>query len=382
MPSDGNKLAIGSQYFIYFGVLGVFLPYFNLYCYRIGFSGWEIGVLSAARSVVMVLFPLLWGVLADKLKLRRPIYIFCNITSTLIWASFLFTTDFNVMLLVMVCYAVFHAPIISFLEAFTMDTLGGEKKSYGRLRAWGSISFIAVVLVLGKLIEIVSINIIVILILAGSALLAIISPSVPRSVSMSEGIITRGSTRFIRPQVVLFLISAFLMLVSHGAYYGFFSIHLENLGYPSAFIGTAWALASGAEIIVMLQSEKIFRRFSMEHVLIFSLCIAVVRWLILFFAESGPLILMSQVLHAVTYGSFHMASILYIDRMSPEDAKTLGQSVNNALTYGLGLMVGFFLNGYLYEITGSYPLFLMSAGVAALSAALFWGAHIVMRHRA
>jgi PPP family 3-phenylpropionic acid transporter len=66
-----------------------------------------------------------------------------------------------------------------------------------------------------------------------------------------------------------------------------------------------------------------------------------------------------------------MASILYIDRMAPEDAKTLGQAVNNALTYGLGLMVGFFLNGYLYEITGSQPLFLVSAGIAALAAVIF-----------
>ncbi len=27
-----NKLILGSQYFLYFGVLGLFLPSFNLYC--------------------------------------------------------------------------------------------------------------------------------------------------------------------------------------------------------------------------------------------------------------------------------------------------------------------------------------------------------------
>ena len=57
------------------------------------------------------------------------------------------------------------------------------------------------------------------------------------------------------------------MLVSHGAYYGFFSIHLENLGYGSTFIGIAWALASTAEILVMIKSDKIFDRFSLENVL-------------------------------------------------------------------------------------------------------------------
>lgn len=371
MTSHSNKLAIGAQYFIYFGVLGAFLPYFNLYCYRIGFSGWEIGVLSAVRSVMLVIFPLLWGALADRLKLRKPIYVTCNVISTGIWAAFLFTTDFHLMLLIMICYAVFYAPIISFLEAFTMDVLGGEKKSYGRLRAWGSISFIAVVLLLGKLIEIVGIEIVVVLILGGSALLSLISSSVPRLVSRPEALIAHGKVRFTRPKVILFLSCAFLMLVSHGAYYGFFSIHLENLGYPSAFIGVCWALASAAEITVMVQSERIFNRFTLEHVLLFSFLAAVARWLILYRVESGALILLSQGLHAMTYGGFHMASILYIDRMAPEDAKTLGQAVNNALTYGLGLMVGFFLNGYLYEIIGSHPLFLISAGIAGLAAFIF-----------
>jgi PPP family 3-phenylpropionic acid transporter len=171
------------------------------------------------------------------------------------------------------------------------------------------------------------------------------------------------------------------MLASHSAYYGFFSIHLENLGYHSTFIGIAWALASTAEILVMVKSNKIFSRFSLENALFFSFLVAVVRWVILFFAESAALILLSQLLHAVTYGTFHMASILYIDRLAPENAKTLGQAVNNGITYGLGLMVGFFINGYVYEITGSFTLFLMSALIALAGGLLFQSYQLASRRR-
>ena len=66
--------AIRSQYFLYFGAMGVFLPYFNLYCLDIGFSGFQIGSLSAVRAAVMILFSLLWGFIADRKGLRRPIY--------------------------------------------------------------------------------------------------------------------------------------------------------------------------------------------------------------------------------------------------------------------------------------------------------------------
>jgi PPP family 3-phenylpropionic acid transporter len=80
------------------------------------------------------------------------------------------------------------------------------------------------------------------------------------------------------------------------------------------------------------------------------------------------------VLHAFTYGSFHIASILYIDQLAPSGVKTLGQAINNAVTYGLGLMVGFFLSGWGYELLGgTRPLFLASSAVALLGGLLIWG---------
>ena len=372
-------LVIGSQYFLYFGVLGIFLPFFNLYCYHLGFSGFQIGILSAVRSVALVLFPLIWGALADRLNARQPIYILCCFCSALIWMLYLFTVDFWPMLAIAVFYGMFYSPIISFLEAFTMDMLGKEKKSYGRIRVWGSISFIAVVVILGRIIDLYSVEIIVVLILAGSLMLSVISTQVPAIPSAKKKRLSGKATSLLDKGVLVFLFCAFLMLVSHGAYYGFFSIHLENLGFGSTFIGLTWALASAAEILVMLRSDQIFNRFSIKAVLIFSFMVAALRWLILFFVQSAAAILLSQVLHAVTYGTFHIASILYIDQLAPEKAKTLGQAVNNATSYGLGLMVGFFLNGYLYEITGSFALFIISSMIALCGGLIFWGFCLVDR---
>jgi PPP family 3-phenylpropionic acid transporter len=329
----------------------------------------------------MVIFPLIWGVLADRLKIRRPIYILCNFVSTAIWIMFLFTAEFWPMLIITAFYGMFYAPIISFLEAVTMDVLGAEKKGYGRIRAWGSISFIVMVLVLGKIIDLYSVDIILVLILAGSLMLAVISIGIPAIQAPKKDLLTPVAGSLKEKRVVVFLFCAFLMLVSHGAYYGFFSIHLANMGYGSTFIGIAWALASTAEILVMIKSDKIFNRYSLENVLFFSFLVAAVRWMILFFAHSPMLILLSQILHAVTYGTFHMASILYIDRLAPEKAKTLGQAVNNALTYGLGLMVGFFVNGYVYEITGSFTLFLMSSLIALAGGLLLKSHQLAVRRQ-
>ena len=358
------KFILGAQYFLYFGILGLFLPFFNLYCYHLGFSGFEIGLLSSAKTLTTALFPMIWAAVADRFHIRRPIYILCNFASTAFWALFLLTTDFWLMLAVTIFYGFFYAPIISFLESFSMDLLAKEKTRYGKLRAWGSLSFVMVVVITGRIIDAFSTDIIIVMILAGSLIHSFVSTAVPPVKKDRSSDFFAGARAMLNRRVIIFVLAAFLMLASHGTYYGFFSIHLENLGFSGSFIGITWALASIAEIFVMVNSERIVRRFSYVNVLIFSFAAAVIRWLILYFAASAVLILFSQMLHAATYGAFHVASILYMDKLTPEDAKTLGQAVNNAVTYGFGIMAGFLLNGYYFDILGAPMLFVISAGMA------------------
>jgi PPP family 3-phenylpropionic acid transporter len=366
------KAILASQYFLYFGVMGIFLPYFNLYCYELGFTGFQIGVLSASRSVVMVLSPLLLGALADRFQARKPIYLSCHFLSAAVWCFYLFTSDFWMMLIITICYTVFYSPIISFLEAFTIDILGSRRKNYGSIRVWGTVAFIVMVFSLGKILDIYPIRIILPLILTGSAIHALFAIKIPDIKPINNKPFLREAGALLKKrQVILFLSSAFLMLVSHGAYYGFFSIHLENIGYGRTFIGAAWAVASIAEILVMINSDRIFKRFSIKNVIIFSFITAVARWLTLSAVKSPALILLSQTFHAVTYGAFHVSSILYIDSMTSDETKTLGQSLNNAVTYGLGLMVGFFASGWLYGKAGSTALFALSSLIALAGGIIF-----------
>jgi MFS transporter, PPP family, 3-phenylpropionic acid transporter len=209
-----NRWVLAVQYFLYFGVMGMYLPYFNLYCYQIGFKGWQIGTLSASRSIVLIVFGIAWGTLADRFQNRRTIYIGCSFVSAAVWALFLLTTDFRWILAIILLYGIFFAPLISFLEAFAMDTLGRDKKRYGRMRLWGSLAFVAVVLALGRLIDLYSVKIILSLILAGSWVQALVSLSFPAKVPIPRLDFQAGLKSLVTKKVIFFFICAFLMLVS------------------------------------------------------------------------------------------------------------------------------------------------------------------------
>lgn len=371
-PRNRTLIALASQYCLYFGVLGVFLPYFNLYCFHLGLSAFEIGLLSSVRSVTMTLMPIAWSLLADRFLLRKQIYIFCNGCAALSWSLFLLTGTFSPMAAVTALYGFFFSPVISFLEAFSMDTLGPEKKRYGSIRVWGSISFITVVTVLGRILDEAPLSLVIWLILAGSILQTAVAFFVPKSAPRSRPQVLKSLCFMWDIRIFVFLFSAVLMLMSHGAYYGFFSIRLEALGMPNALIGVAWAVASIVEVPVMFLSGKLFRRFSPESVLIVSFLAAGLRWALLATLSSPWFVLATQVLHAFTYAAFHMASILYMDRLTPEGSKTIGQSVNNAMTYGFGFMVGFLMSGWLFEAAGPSVMFWVSAGIALTGGAIFF----------
>jgi MFS transporter, PPP family, 3-phenylpropionic acid transporter len=376
-----SRFILRSQYFVYFGILGLYLPYFNLYCYHLGFSGAQIGIIAGLRSATLVLFPFVWGALADRFRKRKFIYLLCNAAAGVAWAGYLTTTAFGPMLLITIGNGIFYAPLIAFLEAYAMDLLGEDKKAYGRIRVWGSVSFILIVTVLSPLIDRYGIEVIVPMILAGSLLQTLLATALPAGPAAVKPHTALSRGRIDWPRVLVFLGCGFLMLVSHGTYYGFFSIHLENLGRSPTFIGVAWAVAVLAEILVMLNSRRIFQWASLEAVLQASFFLAALRWLLLAIFQTPLVILASQVLHAFSYGTFHMASILYMDRLTPGPAKTFGQAANNAVTYGLGLMVGFMVNGALFDAWGARNLFLASSFLALGGGALF-GWHRQRQQRA
>src|SRR6056297_2713486 len=202
------KAILAPQYFLYFGILGIYMPYFNLYCYHLDFSGFQIGALSALRTFATAMFPLMWGALADRFLIRRPLYILCSLVSTGIWGFFLMTTDFYPMLAITLFYGIFHAPLISFLETFSMDLLGDEKERYGRLRAWGSISFILTVVVVGRAIDVFSTRIILVLILTGKLLFFFVATRLPAtSAEVREFPFAASARVLLSRQVVIFLIA-------------------------------------------------------------------------------------------------------------------------------------------------------------------------------
>lgn len=167
------------------------------------------------------------------------------------------------------------------------------------------------------------------------------------------------------------LAAGFCNALAHGALYAFLSLHLAALGYSATAIGMLWTLGVAAEIVVFVYLPQLSRRFTLSAILAASAACGVVRFLALGWAagEVG-IVLLAQLLHAATFGSFHAASVAAVHRVFPESAQARGQTLFSGVTYGAGAAAGLAISGWAWE-GGGAPLAFSLSALAALVGAFF-----------
>ncbi|QGZ30769.1 MFS transporter [Stutzerimonas stutzeri] len=359
-------------YFFYFALLGSTAPFLGLYFDHLGFSAERIGELVAIPMLMRCLAPNLWGWLGDVTG-RRLLIVRVGALCTLLSFSLIFYgKSYAWLALVMALHAFFWHAVLPQFEVITLAHLRGQASRYSQIRLWGSVGFIVAVVGLGALFDRLSLDIYPVAVMAVMIGILISSAWVPNAVPEQRPE-TAGQGGFLRqlcrPGVLAFFACVGLMQVSHGPYYTFFSIHLEALGYGRGTIGLLWALGVIAEILVFLVMARLLARFSLRQVLAASFVLAAIRWLLLgTLADHLGVLLVAQLMHAATFGSFHAAAIHFVQRSFGHRQQGQGQALYATLA-GIGGALGALYSGYSWASLGPLWTFAI-ASLAALAAAV------------
>lgn len=359
-------------YLCYFALLGSSAPFMALYLHHLGFSSARIGELIAIPMLMRCVAPNLWGWLGDYTGRRLAIVRFGAVCTLLAFSLILLDHSYAWLAMVMALYAFFWHAILPQFEVITLAHLQGQTARYSQIRLWGSIGFILAVVVLGRLLEWFSLDLFPHMLLMVMVSIAISSwwvpnaqPAVSSRPSDEGGFLRQLS----RPGVLAFYLSVALMLLSHGPYYTFLTLHLEALGYSRSLIGVLWSVGVVAEVLMFMVMSRVLQRFSVRQVLLASFLLAAVRWLLLgAFAEHLLVLLVAQVMHAATFGSFHAAAIHFVQRSFGPRQQGQGQALYAALS-GVGGAFGALYSGYSWTALGPFWTFAI-ASLAALAAAI------------
>jgi PPP family 3-phenylpropionic acid transporter len=363
---------LSTFYLFYFALLGSTAPFLALYFHHLGFDSARIGELVAIPMLMRCVAPNLWGWLGDYTGRRLAIVRIGAVCTLASFSLILLDTSYAWLALVMALHAFFWHAVLPQFETLTLGHLQGQTARYSQIRLWGSIGFILTVVGLGRVFESLSLD------AYPYTLLAIMAGIVAASTWVPDAPVGDGPRRtpgdgfmkqLVRPGVLAFYGCVGLMQLSHGPYYTFLTLHLEQLGYSRAVIGMLWAVGVVAEVLMFLAMSRILARFSLRHVLVASFLLAAVRWLLLgSFAEHLWLLVLAQLMHAATFGSFHAAAIHFVQRSFGIHQQGQGQALYATLA-GVGGALGALYSGYLWQPLGATGTFAL-ASLAAFAAAL------------
>jgi MFS transporter, PPP family, 3-phenylpropionic acid transporter len=363
-----------AAYATLFGAVGASFPYLPVYYRSSGLSLGEIGLLSSAAAAVGLVAAPMWGTLADRYPRSRLIIPAAATVATIAAVALALARQPIAIAAAAIAISAATAGISPVLDARALEMVEGDQHRYGRIRVWGSISFVVVVWITGFVVErsgIASLFFVYVPLLAVTALVTLLLRGAPRMVPALQhwagvGLVLRD------PALRRFLLAALLVWSASMAVNGFLSIHLLALGAPGELVGSAWAIGAIVEIPIMWAYPWLADRFGTRWLLVAGAGTLALRAIALSLLSNPVAAALTMLIHGAGFALLLVGGVTYVSRLAPHGAAATAQGVLTAVVFSLAMILGHGLGGLAAGAIG-LPAMIGLAAAASTAAVVLLG---------
>ena len=355
-------LRFSAYYGAVFLALGVYLPFWPLWLSSRGLDASDVGLVLASASWIRIFGGPLVGRLADRSGRAGLVIALAALASLLLFLILIERQGFWPILLVHLGFTLAFTPLIPLGESQAMTAARSGTVDYGRMRIWGSLTFILGSLAGGEIVASWGVdraNFLIAAALAASVFAALLLPAEPPA--EPEPAKAANFRALLRERRFLLLIAgASLLQASHAGYYGFSSVYWSSEGLSEALIGWLWAIGVIAEVGLFLIGTRLLARVGASGLLMIGALAGLLRWTAMALTADPWALAAIQTLHALTFGASHLGVIYLIAEFAPRRLAATAQSLFAALSGGLVLGGALWLSGALYADIGELVFLAMS----------------------
>jgi len=353
-----KKIYPFSFYLLYFGAGACFFPYIVLYYQSLGFSGAQIGILSAISPLISLIGAPFWTGIADVSHRHRLVMSITLLAAIGMVILYPFVKTLAAVLVLVSLYSFMIAPVNSFADTATMTMLGDQQNMYGRVRVGGTIGWGVIAPIAGLMIAKYGLNwafwlYAVILFIGFLVSQRFLYSEVKQQVSIKHGM----SELFSNRRMVLFLATAFVTGMALMSINSFLGAYMGGLGIEKSLFGFALAIPIIVELPVLFFANRLLVRLKPHGLLVLAMFATMLRLFLYATFTSAAGILVFQLINGFTFATLWVAGVSYINENAPPGLSATTQGVFGATVFGFGAAGGGFMGALLLERVGGPQMY-------------------------
>lgn len=363
-------------YICFYAVQAIYSTYFNLYLNDVGFSKTQMGVITSATTLAVMLVQPCLGIISDRAKSKNSVVIMLLAFSAMAILGFYASTAYLFVLAVACVYAMCNTPTTPLLDNIALESLertNDTRFNFGHMRIGGTLGYCIGALLSNAVFQdhynrmFVMIAFFLLLALAGMRFVPSVQ-GVPNEKHKDKFPVRQllGNRRILG---LLLLVISF-QLGSYN-YHAFYPIYFRTIDGNSSLIGIMMFMSALSEIPMWLLCNRLIDKFGVQRMAVTACLLTALRWLVLFLTTSTALVFLINLTHGVGFVILNYSLVVLINEQIPVSRHATGQSLASTIVTICSRIVGGVLCGWMCDLWGVRSMMLFNLVITLASMTLF-----------
>ncbi len=325
-------------------------------------EGGEIAQAFSTQSWGAIIAPFIIGLIADRYFNAERILGVLHLIGAVLMYQMSQTTEFSVFYPYVLRYMIAYMPTLALVNSVSFNQMKDPSKDFPLIRVWGTLGWIIAGLLISLAFKWDSeagikdglLANTFLMVAIASAVLGVFSFTLPKTPPSEKGekvsvsdILGLDALKLLKDRnFLVFFLSSVLICIPLAFYYANLSPFLTESSLENS---TAWAsMGQASEIVFMLLLPFFFKKYGFKKTILVGMLAWTLRYLLFAYGNTGDLFFMIATgiaLHGICYDFFFVSGQIYTDSKAGEKVKSAAQGLITLATYGVGMLVGFYVAG-------------------------------------
>jgi nucleoside transporter len=330
-------------------------------------TGAETGMAYSTQSWGAIIAPFIIGLIADRFFNAEKILGVLHIIGAILMYQMFQTKDFTTFYPYVLGYMITYMPTLALVNSVAFKQMKDPAKEFSFIRVWGTIGWILAGLLISYYFHwdskenaaagmLQNTFLMTAIVSAALGVFSFFLPKTPPSINKNDtvsiaNILGLDALKLLKDRnFLVFFISSVLICIPLAFYYQNANPFLSEIGVENPT--GKMTIGQVSEVVFMLLLPFFFKKFGFKKTILVGMLAWVLRYVLFAYGNSGELAFMlitGIALHGICYDFFFVSGQIYTDSKAGEKVKSAAQGLITLATYGIGMLIGFWVAGKIVD---------------------------------